>query len=460
MRTTIVTALSLILFGAALAPAMAERTGKTQQPLVAGEPVTLDQQRELGLVQVRSGGGSCSGILLNRYWVLTADHCVTTDGKVGGPSQTLSQIVVSAAWSKQTAEASRIERFAMTKGLDVALVLMIGDIGMGRTKLIYHNQVDTSMTLTVFGRGLCTFATGEGKDAKPAESNCGYRSAVFKPTSVSNDSIVIMPNDNGQIPNPGDSGGPVFVTDPASGTVLSVASVHSGGKPSGWVKGHENEKRWITGIEYSISDPLYDLRSDILNLIKEDAPFGDARTKPPSGDFTTGFPKTQGPIAPGGGGIYTAPDAMPKPRGPIGAGGGGIYTSPDAKPKPPAPPVGSNPNTPPATPGGTAPAPMQPHFSFSGDWDTVTAAGKRFGMKLIQRRRNVSGTYTHPDGRVAGIISGRVRNGMLIYQWQDEGGQEGSGQFELSDDGNAFAGTWGYGDDAGDVEGSWNGTRK
>ena len=58
-------------------------TGRVSQPIIAGELVSRAQQEELGLVTV---AGGCSATLLNHYWVLTADHCLTTNGTPGGPA--------------------------------------------------------------------------------------------------------------------------------------------------------------------------------------------------------------------------------------------------------------------------------------------------------------------------------------------------------------------------------------
>ena len=50
-----------------------------QQRIIAGALVSVQTQQDLGLVTV---GGGCSGTLVNRFWVLTADHCVTLTGRV------------------------------------------------------------------------------------------------------------------------------------------------------------------------------------------------------------------------------------------------------------------------------------------------------------------------------------------------------------------------------------------
>jgi hypothetical protein len=76
-------ALFVLIGGRALDAQDTGSIGQVQQGLVSGSLVSVERQRELGLVTV---GGGCSGTLLNRSWVLTADHCLTTNAQIKGPA--------------------------------------------------------------------------------------------------------------------------------------------------------------------------------------------------------------------------------------------------------------------------------------------------------------------------------------------------------------------------------------
>lgn len=66
-----------------------ERLDTSQQEIIGGTTVTTDN---VGTPRVSSPAGGCSGTMLRRQWLLTAGHCVTTNGAIGGPSATPSSV--------------------------------------------------------------------------------------------------------------------------------------------------------------------------------------------------------------------------------------------------------------------------------------------------------------------------------------------------------------------------------
>jgi len=109
------------------------------------------------------------------------------------------------------------------------------------------------------------------------------------------------------------------------------------------------------------------------------------------------------------------------------------------------------------------PAPVN-HSGFTGAWDSRTDKGWTYAITLRQDGRNVSGSYVAQNGD-KGKISGRVKDNVLEFKWEQDGGFKGTGQFALAADGNSFSGVYTSEPnkkitDPRYLQGTWNGTRR
>jgi hypothetical protein len=249
-------------------------------------PVSLAEQRELGLVWV----GECSGTLLNQYWVLTAERCVSEFGWTSPKFKELSELTITASWRKGTVIPTRIVPFLESYKIDVAL-LFLGNGNFGKTdvRLIYHNPVDTSMTLANYGNGICSYASGAGSLINPANFNCGFRMATFTPTLANETSIVIHPDEAGKVANGADVGGPDYVTG-ADDALVGIAGIQLRCEPSGYIPDRPGYWGYATGTSTCTSVALYTIRDEILRVIKETPPEIDVVTNRPNANVLTNQP--------------------------------------------------------------------------------------------------------------------------------------------------------------------------
>lgn len=175
--------------GKKIVPAQEAQDG-IQERSINGIFVPVQTQRNLGLVTVGvvpvGRVGACSGTLLNRFWVLTADHCVTTNGfvpngNIVGLSAPLNLLPITAAWAPGISVIpTRLVRQWGPTGLDLALIFLGGgDFGPVNTQLLFSGPVTNGMTVTSYGRGMTGYASA-GPPPVPANLGGGlYHSAPF-----------------------------------------------------------------------------------------------------------------------------------------------------------------------------------------------------------------------------------------------------------------------------------------
>jgi len=238
--------------------------GKVQQPIVGGTLLDNATQMNNGLVTV---GGGCSGTLVNRYWVLTADHCVTSNARINGPSAALGSLQITAAWSGTVVIPTRLVRNWGASGLDVALVFLgNGDLGNVPTQLLDASLPDQGMTVMKFGRGINAYAVA-GSPPTAAVADGRYRSATFTVGTVASNTYTLQSNAAGQVGNGGDSGGPDWIVG-AGGALLRITGVQSTCVATGYVAGMPANWTWATGISSCNGAPVGNIRSDLIAITR------------------------------------------------------------------------------------------------------------------------------------------------------------------------------------------------
>src|SRR4051794_4490512 len=162
----------------------------------------------------------------------------------------------------------------------VLLYLGAADLGPTPSQPIYAvsrdgrltGRLTTSDTVTQYGRGYATFASGVfgTPTAQPAQGLGTYRSARFTPSSISGGGYSLTMNDSKQVGHGGDSGGPTWVT--VDGRDAGIAGVQSTCAATSYVRNTppgQQAWKWATGISWCGYVATDQFRDEIAQAITE-----------------------------------------------------------------------------------------------------------------------------------------------------------------------------------------------
>lgn len=252
------------------ASALADNPAAPSKRIINGAPIDVDTQRARGLVTVNGG---CSGTMLTHKWLITADHCVTTNGQVGGPAVAFASLAVTATWSTTTARPTQYVRFSgAPNNLDIALVELGGvDLGGPVRALPELDAGALVATADVLknGRGFSFFARrnpGPPPVDIPSGGGGTYREALFAASNIVAGSYQLQANASNQVGAAGDSGGSDWML--RAGQAPLMVGIQSTCNRTGCLAGHicnaADPWTWATGISLCTSGRVSPIRNAII----------------------------------------------------------------------------------------------------------------------------------------------------------------------------------------------------
>lgn len=241
------TLIGVAAFGVSLAtaaPAQASPTRSEVHPTIVGGGTVTNNLPWIAALH-SNGGFTCTASQINRDWIITAAHCVPNNS---GYSVRIGSLARSSGGTvRNVSQVVRHPEFNWPAH-DIALLRLAQPYdNSSYVRLATSADVRQGQAATIYGWG------SENPDwSGPLPERLKYANGSISSTSCSSDvAPLICTQTDGSVAG-GDSGGPVMILSPATGTYVHGGVCAVGHKPagSGWAAytSDATHRSWISSV--------------------------------------------------------------------------------------------------------------------------------------------------------------------------------------------------------------------
>jgi Tachylectin/Trypsin len=274
--------LSLALMSVTLtfAAGAEEHLGTSQSPLVSDVVVTVEQQEQLGLLEMNANGRGCSATLITNSWALSAAHCfdaaamrtpvvATLDGNWGPHFQRRQADYIYRSWGME--DRGWMYDFSL---IHLQTPMRVNGTTAGYVRELTELSISDmiNVNVAVYGRGMNTLAFKDPKTKvdMPTTADNQFRSFVFTVNTIEDPVRFWYPKGpNGETVGGGDSGGPSFEVTRGAPRIAGVHALCHADCLAGHQCPATDSWTWVSDIKECGDAPVGNFRGAIYGLMKQ-----------------------------------------------------------------------------------------------------------------------------------------------------------------------------------------------